>query len=75
MEVPVKVVIDPERCKGCGLCLSVCLREVLTRSVTRNGKGYYPASVGAGGRCIACVSCARICPDSAIVIWKEEEAS
>ena len=38
------VTIREDRCKGCGLCVSVCPRKILALSKTRfNTKGYNPA--------------------------------
>ena len=73
MAVSGIVKIDAERCKGCELCLSACPKGVLGRSAARNGKGYYPAEVKKPADCVACAGCARICPDSAISVWREEE--
>ena len=66
--------IDPERCKGCGLCVSVCPKKVLAMSETRmNARGYHPAELADAESCISCALCALICPDVAISI--REEAS
>ena len=65
-----KVTFDEERCKGCGLCVSVCPKKVLELSKTKiNPAGYNPAEM-IGEDCIACTSCAKICPDCAIVVEK-----
>lgn len=37
------VVIDEERCKGCGLCINACPKKVLSFSKKFNSKGYHPA--------------------------------
>ena len=37
---------------------------------TINRKGYHPAGVTDIGQCIACASCAKICPDSVITVEK-----
>lgn len=34
------IVVDRERCKGCGVCVSVCPCDVLALSAEVNGKGY-----------------------------------
>ena len=61
--------IAVDSCKGCGLCVSVCLESVLTIDAARvNRKGYYPVSVEAAEKCIACLSCALICPDVVFTI-------
>lgn len=63
------------RCKGCGLCISVCLRDVLALNQDKtNAAGYHPSSTRAPERCIACGNCARICPDGVITVEKEVDA-
>ena len=69
----IKVSINELICKGCGLCVRACPKNVLALSRTRlNSKGYHPAEVIAQEACIGCTSCARTCPDVAIRIEKEE---
>jgi len=68
-----KVIIDTERCKGCGLCARNCPREIIRISQDMlNNKGYHPAQVYDMEQCIACASCARTCPDVVITVFKEE---
>ena len=68
----VKVSINELVCKGCGLCVRACPKNVLALSKTkRNAKGYHPAEVAVPEACIACASCARTCPDVAIRIAKD----
>lgn len=67
-----RVTIDTEVCKGCGLCVASCPRDVLEMDEgALNAKGYNPARVRDIGDCIACAMCAVICPDSAIKVEKE----
>ena len=62
-----KVTINELVCKGCGLCVRACPKDVLALSKTKlNAKGYHPAEVVKPEACIACASCARTCPDVAI---------
>ena len=68
----VKVSINELVCKGCGLCVRACPKNVLALSRTKlNAKGYHPAEVADPEACIACASCARTCPDVAIRIEKD----
>ena len=50
------------------LCVSVCPKSVLALSTTKiNPAGYNPAEM-INEDCIACTSCAKMCPDCAIVV-------
>ena len=67
------IFIDQERCKGCGLCPTVCPQEVirLDDSVL-NAKGYHPALLDdPAGDCTGCAICAVICPDVCITVYRE----
>ena len=67
----IKVIVNEDRCKGCGLCVRACPKELVALSRTRlNAKGYYPAEITDPESCIGCASCARTCPDIAITIEK-----
>jgi 2-oxoglutarate ferredoxin oxidoreductase subunit delta len=60
--------IDEERCKGCGLCVAVCPKNVLEISAEVSPKGYFPAFQARPEDCIFCATCCRMCPDVAITI-------
>lgn len=68
-----KMAINKERCKGCGLCVSVCPKKIMEidKGYTNN-KGYHPAHNKAIEECIACGNCAITCPDAAITLEKED---
>jgi len=61
-------LIDIEYCKGCGLCVTVCPKNVLEISDQISSKGYFPAYQARPEDCIFCITCCRICPDVAITI-------
>lgn len=66
-----KVTVNEGRCKGCGLCVSVCPKKILELDKNRlNEKGFNPAAVAETEKCIGCAFCAVICPDAAITIVK-----
>ena len=66
------LLFDQDRCKGCELCVDTCPKHILALDLgTTNKKGYHPAGVTDLSQCIACASCARICPDSVITVEKE----
>ncbi|MBU2550830.1 MAG: 4Fe-4S dicluster domain-containing protein [Proteobacteria bacterium] len=56
-----RVEIDPERCRGCGLCAEACAADaiVVTDGAARMREGL-------DGQCMACGDCAAICPEGAI---------
>lgn len=65
------VIFREERCKGCGLCVSVCPKKILQLDKVRlNSKGYHPASCIDTSLCIGCTFCAVQCPDSVITVEK-----
>lgn len=69
-----KVSFDVDRCKGCGLCVMICPRHIVTIDMQAiNRKGYHPAGITEPERCIACAGCAKICPDSVICVERFEE--
>ncbi|MBM4396200.1 MAG: 4Fe-4S dicluster domain-containing protein [Deltaproteobacteria bacterium] len=61
-----KIVIDPERCKGCELCVKACPQAVLGMGKDLNSRGYFYAKVAEPRRCIGCRVCCVTCPDVAI---------
>jgi len=82
-----KIIINTERCKGCGLCVLVCPKGGIIISKKSNKKGYFPAqpvlSVVEGATnadsfdelttsCTGCCFCALICPDAAIEVFRED---
>lgn len=67
------VVIDVDRCKGCGLCTHVCPANILELSKdTFNAKGYHPVTVTDMEACTGCASCATICPDVVFTVYRRK---
>ena len=69
-----KVTFNTERCKGCGLCVTVCPKKIIALSdKTLNSKGYHPAEITDQEKCIACAMCAVMCPDTVIKVEKGQD--
>jgi NAD-dependent dihydropyrimidine dehydrogenase PreA subunit len=58
-----KVVVDPERCNGCSICLDVC-----PRGVYKLDKETRKAAVLDTEKCENCTACFKQCPKDAISI-------
>ncbi|MEM0035465.1 4Fe-4S dicluster domain-containing protein [Desulfurococcus sp.] len=62
----VTVIVD--RCKECGICISVCPTKVLVKSSVLNKYGYRPPEPAHIEKCIGCRLCEYNCPDFAIFV-------
>ena len=66
-----KVTFDIDRCKGCGLCVGACPKEIVQLETEKiNAKGYHPATITNQEECAACAFCATMCPDCVITVEK-----
>ena len=61
-------LINKNKCKGCGVCVDTCPKNVLALSDEVNAKGYFPAKQARPDDCVFCAICATMCPDVAITI-------
>jgi 2-oxoglutarate ferredoxin oxidoreductase subunit delta len=66
-----KIIIDTERCKGCGLCVTVCPNNSIIISEESNKNGYFPAKAD-NTNCTGCAACAIICPEAVIEVHRDE---
>ncbi len=67
----IKARVLEEKCKACGLCISVCPKEAISYNEKKfNAKGVHPAVVDKK-KCIGCRQCFLVCPDTAIEIVEE----
>jgi 2-oxoglutarate ferredoxin oxidoreductase subunit delta len=66
------IVIDHERCKACYLCVSVCPKEIIkiTERINKNGYTYVEVQADKAHECSGCKSCAIMCPDIAISVYR-----
>ncbi len=65
-------VFDPERCKGCGLCIDACPEQIIHLSDRTNRAGYRTVEICGQDRCISCGFCALSCPDAAIEVFRPQ---
>jgi 2-oxoglutarate ferredoxin oxidoreductase subunit delta len=68
-KVSGKIKIDTEKCKGCGLCVEACPKNIIAISKHSNKNGYFPAEVVNIIDCFGCALCAIMCPDTAIEVY------
>jgi 2-oxoglutarate ferredoxin oxidoreductase subunit delta len=68
-----RVVVDVERCIGCGACVAVCPCGVLDLSAEMNGNGYCFAEMVKDDACTGCALCGRECIDRCIVVYRQTE--
>ncbi len=61
-------LVNRDKCKGCGVCVEACPKNVLALSEDVNAKGYFPAKQARPDDCVFCAICATMCPDVAITI-------
>ena len=58
-----------ENCKGCGLCVEACPKQILRLSREKlNKKGHSPVEMTDETKCIGCAFCATMCPDCIITV-------
>ena len=65
-----KIVVDPERCKGCGYCVDACPQKILRLAEGLNSMGYHPVECFDLEKCTGFTFCALMCPDLAIEVYK-----
>jgi 2-oxoglutarate ferredoxin oxidoreductase subunit delta len=72
-----RIVIDETLCKGCGLCTTVCPKDLIHMATGRfTPKGYRPAElVDIEEACTGCAICTVVCPDAAITVYRFIPAS
>jgi len=66
------IIIDKDKCKACHICISVCPREIIHISdrINQFGYNYADVIVEKAHECTGCKSCATMCPDVAISVYR-----
>ena len=66
-----KLTFRTDRCKGCGLCVTACPKDVLALASDQiNAKGHHPVTAIKEDECVGCAFCATMCPDCIITVEK-----
>jgi len=66
-----RIEINRELCKGCELCVFFCPKKVIMLSDQLNAAGYLPSAFNdSGGECTGCGTCAVVCPEVAIEVYR-----
>jgi 2-oxoglutarate ferredoxin oxidoreductase subunit delta len=68
-----KIIIFSKRCKGCGLCIPACPKNLIAIGKDFNEQGFHPAYFISENGCTGCALCAVSCPDLAIEVYKKVE--
>ncbi len=64
-----KITFDSEKCKGCGLCVISCPKQLIEIAKDcLNKKGHPIARITEQSACTGCASCAIMCPDCIITV-------
>ena len=69
----IEIVINPDYCKGCSICIEFCPQKVLRPSNNINAKGYALPKVVDLDTCTQCKLCETVCPDLAIAVTPKEK--
>ena len=64
----IEIVINPEYCKGCSICIAYCPKNVLRLSRHINSQGYILPEAVDLDACTQCKLCEIVCPDLAIAV-------
>lgn len=68
-----KIIINIERCKGCGLCIMTCPKGSIIVSKKSNKNGFFPAQAD-NTECTGCAECAIICPEAIIEVFRNQSS-
>ncbi len=64
------IVVDTERCKGCGVCVANCPTNTIALAHEVNSRGYNFVHMANPDNCTGCTNCATVCPDAVITVYR-----
>lgn len=62
--------INKEKCKSCEFCVNSCPKGLFHIGSYINSHGYRVAEITEPEKCIRCLACGTMCPESAIEIME-----
>lgn len=65
--MPLVEVLE-QYCKGCGLCVGACPKQILYLAESVDSRGVHVVKVRAEIECTGCGNCATMCPDAALEV-------
>ena len=68
-----KIKLNGSWCKGCGLCIEICPKNVYDRESKVSTKGFREIIIKNPDTCNQCQLCELLCPDLAITIEQIKE--
>jgi 2-oxoglutarate ferredoxin oxidoreductase subunit delta len=67
------IKINHDWCKGCGLCIEICPKNVYDRESKVSSKGFRQIIIKNPDACNQCMLCELLCPDLSITVEKKEK--
>jgi 2-oxoglutarate ferredoxin oxidoreductase subunit delta len=72
-EKKYEIIIDPEQCDGCQLCISYCPKDLIEISEDKfNTRMLHYAIVVNPEECAGCGQCERLCPTVSLYILEKD---
>jgi len=66
-----KIKIDQQFCKSCHFCIENCPKGAIALSEKLNAKGYVVTEFLEDKNCTGCATCALVCPEAAIEVYRD----
>jgi len=67
------ILVDPDLCKGCDICIVSCPVQAYAKSEELNKKGVYLPYIDKEEKCRKCHLCELLCPDQAVIVEEKDD--
>jgi 2-oxoglutarate ferredoxin oxidoreductase subunit delta len=71
----MKIDLKREWCKGCGVCIEICPKDVFDRESKISSRGFREIVIRQPEKCTGCMLCEMLCPDLVITIETEKDTA